>query len=74
MTNESTDKQLIIKAVREHAVENYEKGWDYIVECYSDVELEALIFSTHKARTLKDAIKKLASDVKMRKEAESNAW
>lgn len=34
----------LISAVRKHAVRNYEKGgWDYVVECFSDAELEKII-------------------------------
>lgn len=30
-------KTALVKAVREHAAKNYEKGgWDYVVECYDD--------------------------------------
>ena len=32
----------IIDAVKQHAVENYEYGgWDFIVECWTDKEIEA---------------------------------
>lgn len=34
MTNEQIE---MLKAVREHAQKNYNKGgWDYIIECYED--------------------------------------
>tara|TARA_R110002060_G_scaffold76112_1_gene86236 strand:- start:650 stop:856 length:207 start_codon:yes stop_codon:yes gene_type:complete len=52
----------MLKGVKRHAQENYEKGgWDYIVEgCYEDSELITLI---GKARTITGAIRKVAVDV-----------
>lgn len=37
-------KSDLIKAVREHALRNYERnGWDYVVECWSDKDIEEAI-------------------------------
>lgn len=48
----------LVKAVRDYALKHYEQnGWDYIVECYSNEEIEMMI---GKARTIKGAILKVA--------------
>lgn len=37
-------KAALVKAVREHAAKNYDKGgWDYVVECYDDDDIIELI-------------------------------
>lgn len=51
----------LIKAVREHALANYETGgWDYIVECYSDEEIQEAIGG---AKTVKGAIRNVGQVV-----------
>ena len=47
-----------VKAVRDHAEANYCNGmcWDYVVECFSDAEIE---LETRGARTAKGAVKKM---------------
>lgn len=49
------DMPALIAGVRKYASENYEtgKGWDHVVECYSDEELAKLI---GKCRTVNGAI------------------
>jgi len=38
MTNEAL--RDLIKAVRDHALDNYETGgWDYVVECWEDADI-----------------------------------
>ncbi len=32
-------KEEMVKAIRAHARENYNNGWDVLVECYSDQEI-----------------------------------
>lgn len=59
----------LVEAVKRHAHENYEQGWHWIVECYSDAELVTLI---GKARTVAGAIKKVGEEVRIMKERESN--
>jgi len=45
----------LIKAVRDHAMANYEKdGWDYIIECYSDEDIKEAIGG---AKTVAGAIR-----------------
>ena len=56
--------QELIDAVKAHALKNYEKdGWDYIVECYSDDEILAIIKT---ARTAAGAIKMVRAEIKPR--------
>ena len=50
----------LIKAVRAHASKNYEKGgWDILVECYDDAEIEKVLYF-HSAKTEEQAIAALA--------------
>ena len=47
-------------AVKNHALKNYSKGWDTVVECYSDTQILAIIST---ARTEKGAIKMVLKDL-----------
>lgn len=59
----STRVRNLIKAVREHAVANYNTGaWDIIVEAYSDSELAETV---GKCRTAAGAIAKVAKVVEL---------
>tara|TARA_Y100001951_G_scaffold32163_2_gene25291 strand:- start:475 stop:726 length:252 start_codon:yes stop_codon:yes gene_type:complete len=41
------DIKELVAAVRAHAVANYNKGgWDFVVECWSDKEIEETIRGT----------------------------
>jgi len=52
------DEQTMIQAVRQHAMRNYENGWDTLVECYSDGDvLEAI----GDAKTIEQAIANAAA-------------
>lgn len=69
-------KNELVKAVKAHAVDNYETGgWDYLVECYSDAEVAELI---GRATTVKGAIKKVAEVMGIkddyRKDIQGTAW
>jgi carbamoylphosphate synthase large subunit len=69
-------KDELVKAVKAHAVANYETGgWDYLVECYSDTEVAELIGG---ARTVKGAIKKVAKVMGIkndyREDIQATAW
>jgi hypothetical protein len=60
MTQAVTLEEMIA-AVKAHARKNYNKGWDVIVECYSDSEIAAEIAAEIKgAKTTKGAINKVA--------------
>lgn len=41
MTKQATnpDELMLIGAIRQHANANYNKGWDYVVECWDDGDL-----------------------------------
>ena len=50
--------QELVQAVREHALEHYEEGgWDILVECYEDADIEAIIGD---ASTEAEAVARLA--------------
>jgi hypothetical protein len=71
----TTTKEMV-DAVKAHAVEHYEEdGWDYLVECYSNEEVEELI---GKCRTVSGAIKKVAKIMKIkgdyRDDIQATAW
>jgi|ETNvirome_6_1000_1030641.scaffolds.fasta_scaffold10799_2 hypothetical protein len=41
------DIKELVDAVRAHAYKNYDKdGWDFVVECWSDKEIEEKILGT----------------------------
>jgi len=67
----------LIKAVREHALDpaNYEAGWDYLVECWTDEEIAEELTPN---MTPKMAIKKLGKIMKTYRaygdEIRSTAW
>jgi len=50
----------LIAAVREHALANYEQGWDVVVEAWEDDEIATVI---GKARTANGAIKRMAKAI-----------
>ena len=55
-------KTELIAAVRQYAEKNYESdGWDYVVECYEDADIAAIIKS---ARTVAGAIRKVRAEIK----------
>ncbi len=44
-------KQELVQAVRAHALANYAKdGWDFLVECWEDSDIEALIGNSKTVR------------------------
>ena len=54
--------QDLVKAVKAHALANYEKeGWDIVVECYSDSDIAEIIKT---ARTPAGAIKMARAKIK----------
>ncbi len=54
----------MIKAVKEHAKDNYGKdGWDYVAECYDDEEIKTLLREAN-ARTEKQAIAAVLEDIR----------
>ena len=54
--------ESLVAEVRRYAEAHYESdGWDYVVECYEDADIAAIIKS---ARTLAGAIRKVRSEIK----------
>lgn len=63
----------LVKALRAHALANYEKGgWDVIVECWSDEEI-AKQLTEDGAVTLEDAIKSFAPQIEVWAERQAEA-
>ena len=58
------DKQELVKVVKEHAMKNYEKGWDVLVECYSDDQISEEIGDVN---SVAGAIRKIAKWINVRK-------
>lgn len=65
LTQAVEEQKALIKGVRDYALAHYDRGWDIIVEAYTDVELMAEI---GQVRTVDGAIRKLAPVVKLHKE------
>jgi hypothetical protein len=65
-----TTNTALIAQIREHAVANYEAGWDVVVEAYTDQEIAEVI---GKARTLSGAIKKFSAIVEAHNERVADA-
>lgn len=66
-----TTKQELVEAVKKYALDNYNAGgWDVIVECWSDAEIEETIGA---ARTPAGAIKKVAVIVEIYADREADA-
>lgn len=68
--------QDLIDAVRAHAVEHYnEDGWDYVVECWEDYEILAVVRGS---RNEGQAIRKVRKQVRVlsdhRDEIRATAW
>lgn len=62
----TVEKQDLVEAVKQYALENYERGgWDYVVETYTDADIEAAI---GRARTPAGAIRKVGAAVGIRDE------
>ena len=53
--------QDLVDAVRAHALEHYnEDGWDYLVECWEDYEILAIVKgSTSEAQAIRKARKQV---------------
>lgn len=59
----------LLEAIKAYGTGNYNKGWDVIIECWTDEDITQYIGKT---RTLYGAIAKLYSLVSLRKEQEAN--
>lgn len=66
-----TVSEMLVVAVKRHAVEHYEDGgWDVVVECWSDKEIAEHIRG---AKTVAEAIKKFATVVSVWAERQADA-
>lgn len=65
------DEQMLIEAVRMHANTNYSKGWDAVVEAFSDGDI--LEYLSNNAMNLRKTIKDIQAWIDLRKEMEDNA-
>jgi thiamine monophosphate kinase len=68
--------QDLIDAVRAHAVEHYnEDGWDYVVECWEDWEILAVVRGSNRES---QAIRKVRKQVRAlsdhRTEIQATEW
>lgn len=50
----------MVAAVKAHAMKNYSKGWDFVIETMSVVEIEQIIGG---AKTIKGAIWKMSREL-----------
>lgn len=50
----------LVSEIRKHALANYEKGWDVVVEAWDD---ETIVEAIGRAKTVSGAIKKVAKVV-----------
>lgn len=51
-----------VEAIKKHALDNYGDGWDVIVECYDDADIEEMLAVAHndwagEEMTVEDAIR-----------------
>jgi hypothetical protein len=46
-----TDMQELVDGVKAHAQEHYEAGWDVIVECYEDEDIQSMLLGADKPVT-----------------------
>ena len=67
----SKARQAVIDGVKAHAVANYDQGgWDVIVECWSDDQIEE---ATRGSRTVNGAVKMLSGAVSVWADQEAEA-
>ena len=60
-------QQEMIEAVKAHAIQHYEKGWHYIVECWGEEEIAEEIVG---CRSIGGAIRKVGQFAKLMHERE----
>lgn len=69
---DSEQMKGMIAAVRKHAEEHYEEGWDMLVECFDDKDIYAHIMN-HKATTNEKAIDSFRGLVSVWQERQADA-
>lgn len=72
------DMQALIAAVKQHAIDHYiTGGWDYVVECWEDDEIQVEIEKAG-ATTVAAAIKTIGDIIQhldeYRREIKATAW
>ena len=66
-------KQDLVQAVRAHAITNYNKGgWDFLVECWEDSDIEKQIGNAKTVRGAIMACKRTMSALDERRREEMN--
>jgi len=67
------NEQEMIQAIRKHAEANYNKGWDYFVECWTDGDILDLL--SNNKMDLKETISIMQSiaDLYLQKQEEQRA-
>ncbi len=68
----------LVKAVKDHALANYETGgWDYVIECWDDAEILDELLSAE-IETEEEAIKVIGDIVAVidgeRREVQASEW
>lgn len=64
-------RQALIDAVKAHALANYEEGgWDVVVECYSDEDIDTVIAG---ARTVAGALRKFSAIIDVYADRQADA-
>lgn len=69
----AANKEAWVIKIKAHAMERYDKGWDFIIECYNDTEI-LKVFEDFECNTYAKALGEFKSIVKLNKEMESNCW
>lgn len=69
-------REELIRAIKEYALDNYNKdGWDFVVECWEDKDIDEAI---GKVQTLKEALRRIKRTTKLlderRREVENTKW
>lgn len=60
MANDRVPLKARVDAVKDHALRNYEKGWDVVIETMTDWDIAAIIEGTS---TTKGAIWKVSCEI-----------
>ena len=65
----------MVAAVKAHAMANYSKGWDVVIECYTDSAIREEVM---RCTSITDAIRKMRQGVDIhegqRREVVATAW
>ena len=65
----------LIKAVKSHALSNYENGWDIVIECYDDKELaEAIGDATTEAQAIENVAEEFAIEARKERSDEIRSY